>query len=134
MEPIEVVEYAAHLTKNEGDELLIVRVIGGYGLPDNLFRQFTHAEQAWLRERLESVSKKILNAARDRARSIGVKTVLLDSRTGDVAQTIIDIAQEKNVENIVVGKRGVGRIAGLLPGSISQKIVSLAPRPVTVVP
>ncbi len=48
-----VVEYAAHLTKNEGDELLIVHVIGGYGLPDNLFRQFTHAEQAWLRERLE---------------------------------------------------------------------------------
>ena len=38
------------------------------------------------------------------------------------------------MENIVVGKRDVGRIAGLLLGSISQKIVSLAPKPVTVVP
>jgi nucleotide-binding universal stress UspA family protein len=114
--------------------VLIVHVIGGYGLPDTVFRHFTHAQQAWLKEQLESVSTKILNAARDRARSIGIGTILLESHTGDVAQTIVEIAQEKNVENIVVGKRGVGRIAGLLLGSISQKIVSLAPRPVTVIP
>ena len=71
-----------------------------------------------------------MNAARERARGIGVTTILLESRTGDVAQTIVDIAREKNVENIVVGKRGVGRIGGLLLG----KIVRLAPKPVTVVP
>jgi nucleotide-binding universal stress UspA family protein len=34
----------------------------------------------------------------------------------------------------VVGKRGTGRIIGLLVGSISQKLVSLAPIPVTVIP
>jgi nucleotide-binding universal stress UspA family protein len=128
------VDYAAHQAKNDGDELLIAHVIGGYGLPDSVFRQFTHAEQAWLQEQLEAVSGKILNAARERARGIGVTTILLESRTGDVTQIIVDIAQEKNVDSIVVGKRGVGRIAGLLLGSISQKIVSLAPRPVTVVP
>jgi nucleotide-binding universal stress UspA family protein len=65
---------------------------------------------------------------------LGCRSSLLESRIGDVAQTIVEIAQEKNAENIVVGKRGVGRIAGLLLGSVSQKIVSLAPRPVTVVP
>lgn len=128
------IDYAANAAKSDGADLLIVHVMGGYGLPDNVFRQFTHAEQAWLREQLESVSKKILNAARERAHGIGVKTVLLESRAGDVAQTIVEIAQEKNVENIVVGKRGVGRIAGLLLGSVSQKVVSLAPRPVTVIP
>jgi nucleotide-binding universal stress UspA family protein len=128
------VDYAAHLAKNAGNDLLIVHVIGGYGLPDNVFRQFTHAEQAWLREQFESVSKKILSDARERARGIGVKTVLLESRTGNVAQTIVDIAEEKEAENIIVGKRGVGRIAGLLLGSVSQKVVSLTSRPVTVVP
>ncbi|MEJ2375884.1 MAG: universal stress protein [Pseudolabrys sp.] len=128
------VDYAAHLAKKEGMELLIVNVIGGYGVPDSVFRGFTRAEQTWLREQLESVSNHILNAARERARGVGAAMVFLESRTGDVANTIIEIAQEKDVETIVVGKRGVGRIAALLLGSVSQKIVSLAPKPVTVVP
>ena len=127
------IDYAAHLAKNEGDDLLIVNVIGG-GLPDNVFRKFTRSEQAWMREQLESASKNILNAARERARAIGIANIILDSREGDVAQTIIDIAREKNAETIVLGKRGVGRIAGLLLGSTSQKVASLALQPVTVVP
>jgi hypothetical protein len=53
------------------------------------------SEQARLRERLESVSKYILNAARERARGIGVATIFLASHTGDVASTIIDIAQRE---------------------------------------
>lgn len=101
------VDYAAHLAEADGEELLIVHVSGGYGMPDNVFKQFTHSEQAWLRDRLELVSKHILNAARERARGIGVATIFLESRTGDVASTIINIAQEKNVKSIVVGKRGV---------------------------
>jgi nucleotide-binding universal stress UspA family protein len=49
-------------------------------------------------------------------------------------QTIIDIAQEKQADAIVVGRRGAGRIAGLLLGSVSQKLVSLVPLPVIVIP
>jgi nucleotide-binding universal stress UspA family protein len=127
------VAYAAHLAKDEGDDLLIVNVIGG-GLPENVFRQFTRSEQAWLHEQLESSSNEILHAARERAHGIGAPRVMLDSRVGDVAQTIIEIAQQKNVDNVVIGKRGIGRVAGLLLGSVSQKVVSLAPQPVTVVP
>jgi nucleotide-binding universal stress UspA family protein len=128
------VDYAARMAKTDGAELLIAHVIGGYDVPDNLFTQFTGAQKAWLQEQLESASKHILNSARERARNVGVATVFLESRSGDVAQTIIEIGQERNVDAIVVGKRGVGRIAGLLLGSVSQKIASLSPFPVMVVP
>jgi nucleotide-binding universal stress UspA family protein len=128
------IDYAAHRAKADGAELLVVNVIGGYGLPDKAVRAFTHAQQAWLRELLESLSAETLAKARDRARSAGIGTIELESREGDVAQSILDIAQEKSVDAIVVGKRGAGRIAGLLLGSVSQKLVSLAPLPVTVVP
>lgn len=128
------VEYAANLAKRYGASLLIVNIIGGYGLPDGVFRLFTHAQQAWLQELLESLSAQTLTKARDRAKGLGVATIQLESRTGDVAQAIVDIAQEKDADAIVVGKRGEGRVAGLLLGSISQKLVSLSPRPVTVVP
>lgn len=128
------VDYAAYLAKTYGADLLIVNVIGGYGLPDKVFMSFTQGQQAWLSELLTSLSAETLTKARDRARSAGVTMIRLESRTGDVAQTIIEIAQEKEADAIVVGKRGTGRIAGLLLGSVSQKLVSLAPLPVTTVP
>lgn len=128
------VEYAAHLAKQDGADLLIVNVIGGYGLPDKLFLAFTNAQQTWLNELLASLSAEVLTKARNYAHGVGVATIQLESRTGDVAQTIIEIAQEKGMDVIVVGKRGAGRVSGLLVGSVSQKLVSLAPLPVTVVP
>lgn len=128
------VDYAAHLTKNEGADLLIVNVVGGYGLPDKAFLRFSQGEQVWLDELLELLSAETLKKAADRARAVGVAAIQLKSRKGDVAQTVIDIGREKKADVIVVGKRGPGVVARLLLGSVSQKLASLADRPVTVIP
>jgi nucleotide-binding universal stress UspA family protein len=93
------VDYAANLAKLLDASLLIVNVIGGYGLPDSLFSRFTHAQQTWMRELLESLSAQMLTKARDRARTLGVASIQLESRTGDVAQTIADIAEEKDASS-----------------------------------
>jgi nucleotide-binding universal stress UspA family protein len=127
-------DYAARRAKRDGVELLIVNIIGGFGLPERAIQAFTQEQQAWLQDSLRSHSAETLTKARDRARSIGVATIELESRGGDVARTIIEVAQEKAAEAIIVGKRGTGRVAGLLLGSVSQKLVSLSPLPVTVVP
>ena len=95
---------------------------------------FTNDQSVLLKELLESQSAEILTAARDRARKAGAGTILLESRRGEVAQTIIEIAQEKKADAIVVGKRGAGRVEGALLGSVSQKLVVLSPLPLTVIP
>ena len=128
------VDYAAQRAKADGAELLIVNVAGGYGLPENVFMAFTHDQHAWLKELLETQSAQILTQARERARKAGAGTILLESRTGEVAQTLIDIAREKRAGAIVVGKRGTGRVAGVLLGSVSQKLVILSPLPLTIIP
>jgi nucleotide-binding universal stress UspA family protein len=132
--PNRAVDYAAHLAKDNGAELSIVHVIGDYGLPGDLYKRLIDSRQAWLKEQLEAASAEILDSARNRARGIGVSVIRLDSRTGDVAETILEVGQEQDVDIIVIGKRGLGRVARLLLGSISQKIASLALRPVTIVP
>ena len=78
---------------------------------------------------LESISAEILTKARERARAAGAGSIQLESRMGDVAEAVIDIAKEKAVNAIVVGKRGAGPVERLLLGSVSRKLVHLAPVP-----
>jgi nucleotide-binding universal stress UspA family protein len=128
------IDYAARRAKDDGAELLIVNVIGGYGLPDKVLAAFTNDQNVLLKELLDSQSAQTPTAARDRARGAGAGTILLESRSGDVAQSVIDIAREKQADAIVVGKRGAGRVAGALLGSVSQKLAILSPLPLTIIP
>jgi nucleotide-binding universal stress UspA family protein len=85
-------------------------------------------------EVLSVFSQEKLKTARQRAEALGVSDVRLESETGDVAQSIIEAARRDEVDMIVLGKRGLGRLSGLLLGSVSQKLVSVAPCAVIVVP
>lgn len=52
---------------------------------------------------------------------------------GDPAESIIGVAKTRKNDLIVMGSRGLGRLAGLVLGSVSQKVVSHAPCPVLIV-
>ena len=52
---------------------------------------------------------------------------------GNSAEAIIEVAKTRNSDMIVMGSRGLGRLAGLVLGSTSQKVVSHAPCPVLIV-
>jgi nucleotide-binding universal stress UspA family protein len=53
--------------------------------------------------------------------------------TGDPAQTIIETAEKKQCELIVMGSRGAGPIKGALVGSVSQKVLNNSRCPVLIV-
>jgi nucleotide-binding universal stress UspA family protein len=57
----------------------------------------------------------------------------LEMLEGDPAHTIAQRAQELGCDSIVMGTRGMGRISGLLMGSITTKVIHLSPLPVTLV-
>ena len=52
---------------------------------------------------------------------------------GSPAEAIIEVAKTRHSDVIVIGSRGLGRLAGLVLGSTSQKVVSYAPCPVLIV-
>jgi nucleotide-binding universal stress UspA family protein len=72
--------------------------------------------------------------AKERARRIGVSDIQVQTSWGDAAEANIEIARREGVNMIVLGRRGRGRLTGLLLGSVSQKLVGLAPCAVVVVP
>lgn len=52
---------------------------------------------------------------------------------GNPAEAIIEVARNRESDVIIMGSRGLGKLAGLLLGSTSQKVLSLAPCPVLIV-
>jgi len=52
---------------------------------------------------------------------------------GAPAEAILDVANARKSDLIVMGSRGLGRLRGALLGSQSQKVVQHAPCPVLIV-
>jgi len=52
---------------------------------------------------------------------------------GPPAEAILEVARIRKCDLIVMGSRGLGRLAGALLGSQSQKVVQHAPCPVLIV-
>ena len=125
------VDTAATLAKATGSDLVILTVGGNISGAE--LRRLAGIEGD-LSEVLESEANQILDRARKRARRQGVTPAKLQSAWGDPAQAIIDAVRREKADILVVGRRGRSRLSGLLLGSVSHKLTSLAPCNVMVVP
>ena len=125
------VDAAATLAKATGSDLVILTVGGNISGAE--LRRLADI-QGDLSKALESEASQILDRAQKRVRRRGITAAKLQSAWGDPAQAIIDAVQREKADILVVGRRGRSRLSGLLLGSVSQKLTSLAPCKVMVVP
>lgn len=57
---------------------------------------------------------------------------VIEAKANDVAEEILQVADQKNIDTIVVGGRGISEAKEFL-GSVSYKVSHYAKRPVIIV-
>jgi nucleotide-binding universal stress UspA family protein len=131
-------EFAARLTKALNGQLEILHVVPLRDIPLEQLDGYTGSGRVTRPEAMTGASRETLQAARVVAAAFGVPDAAavsaIELREGNVAETIIESARRERVDLIVAGKRGIGRLSALVLGSVSQKLVELAPVPVIAVP
>lgn len=75
----------------------------------------------------EKLGQDLVAAAVAKARELGVESVTGSVAVGDPAETIIDKAEDLPAALIVMGTRGMSNWKNLLLGSVSHKVLQLAP-------
>jgi nucleotide-binding universal stress UspA family protein len=125
------VETAAELAKATGARLMILTV--GGDITGAELRRLA-GSQGDLGQTLKTRSNRILAQARKVAQRLGVSDPVLRCKWGDPAEVIVETAQRDKADAVVIGRRGRSRLSELLLGSVSQKVTSLAPCRVIVVP
>lgn len=94
---------------------------GGGSLP-------VHANEPELQAKIERQVAELSNDG------IAVKLESSRSKVGGAAHVIADVAVREHADLIVVGTRGHTALAGLLLGSVTQRLLHIAPCPVLAVP
>ncbi|MDB6181404.1 universal stress protein [Paracoccus fistulariae] len=86
-----------------------------------------------LDQAMRDTAREAADHAKRQARDAGLEQVSAFIKTGQPARTIVQVAQEKGCDLIVVGSRGLGATESYLLGSVSHKVTGIAKCPVMVV-
>lgn len=119
------VEHAAGLAKAMGAELVLVNA---YAPPrSDVGSTFGRADAYPGQEIGQAILR---DAAKHFGKGIKVKNVV---REGEAAEGLIDVAEEENVDCIIVGNRGMSGAKRFLLGSVPNQISHHAPCSVLIV-
>lgn len=126
--------FAISIAHALGSSLSIVTVASPGELSAAEMRELARAEGTFA-DALESLANEVLLEALEKAHAAGLRKIKTHRAWNDnPAQAIAEIARRENVDAIVTGRRGRGRIAGLILGSVSQKLASDASCAIIIIP
>lgn len=124
---------AVDLAALTGAELFLLTVYRHHSMLEASFSMVRSNEPQNLDTVLRGHAQEVVDHGRKVAQAAGASQVRAFIKPGQPARTIVAWAEEREVDLIVIGSRGLGSIEGYLLGSVSHKVTALADCPVLVV-
>lgn len=130
----EAFDTACRLLRKEEDQLIIVTCAEKPQLPAHLLSGLHVKEDGGtLAARVEKAQKAILEPFRQQAEEKGIKTTYVLAKGHHAGRMICSLAEERNVDFLIVGRRGMNKVKRLLAGSTSKYVMEHAKCNVIVV-
>ncbi len=128
------VELATDVAAKFGATLHLVHVVHDLQVPEALkhYAEVEHIDNP-AAVQLRLVGERVLKQAEAQATRNGVAKVSTVILMGEAAEEILSYARYVGADIIFTGRRGLSRMVGLLIGSVSSKVSSLADCPVVTV-
>ncbi len=128
--------FASRLARKLNARLLILHVIHdpaeapGFYVTKDKTSAYLQTMEETANDMMTAFLDKLCNANPEEGPLQKAKSLLV---VGTPAVRIVEVAQKENVDMIVVGSHGRTGLSGLMIGSKAERVVKLAPIPVTVV-
>jgi nucleotide-binding universal stress UspA family protein len=128
----EALDLATNLARVADAELVILHVVPYEPMPEG-FRQYAKIEGIPLQEEEtrfhlgRKFGDRIASEAEARARKSGLDRVTTRVAEGNAAHEIVELAKSEDTDMVFLGSRGLGEVKGMLMGSVSHKVMHLAP-------
>src|SRR5574341_1633256 len=110
-----------------------VVLVHAYPIPGYTFPDGSAVASARMLQELADEAARHLEEGRDLAAKAGAKKVSVEAAVGDPAGEIVRVAQEKQIDLVVMGTHGRTGIEHALMGSIAERVVRRAKCPVLTV-
>jgi nucleotide-binding universal stress UspA family protein len=123
------VEIASDLAEKYGAQLHLLSVFRPTRMQESthsLVRTSRSLEPQHSDDELQQIAEELLQTAEAEARKHEIPEIRSQVKRGHPARTIVSTAEELGIDLIVLGSRGLGDVTGLLLGSVSHKVASLA--------
>ena len=124
--------FATDLAAVSDAELIILHVVPYGPLPEGL-QQYSKIEGVPIEDLKarfhysRAIGDNITSEAEARARKNGLTRVTTKVAEGSPASQIVALAESEGADMVFLGSRGLGDVGGLLMGSVSHKVMHLAP-------
>ncbi len=118
-------------------ELIVLTVVPRVTLPifpRDVFDSFTVAETQKMYDKMMEIYRRVLEKAEAEVRmrypDLKFEALLMEGRP---SATIVEEAEQRDVNLIMMGSRGLGGITGWILGSTSRKVVDQCTKPILII-
>ena len=123
----DAVETAVKLAKQNEAAVILLHVIRDLSLPKEILEMIAKGEVTESRmELLQDSAEIILDSAKKKFTQAGYSNVSTEYLIGSPASTIANYAEEKGVDLIVLGHRGISSEGDVLLGGLARKLIDVS--------